>query len=364
MSRAQPPHRFFPACRGRHGFTLIELAVAITLASVIVAGLYQLFIAQSRQLQFLDLQAEMNQNLRFATDILTRTIRHAGLGTATGTAGPLGNGGSAGDVLNPVLGYDDPLGMGPDAITVVHQDPSLTLFTSTMFTYPGDTTELAFNLGEYRHTAKLGQYVAGEYLLCSDFANPMGMASYLWVISSVDLSSSDYGYIHLDSNGGYTDYTTVMPSTRNLPSVMSCSKGEIVTFYIDDVADGVGPGSEQHPVLMMDLDFDWPADDDVPLVDDIEDIQFQYCLEDSGGAPCTADSSWISTLSTSEWPWMVRVSVLARSRQDEATGHFEGVRPGLANHSPAVTTDHYYRQFIQTDVTLRNMRFYSNVFSE
>ena len=351
-----------PMCRARRGFTLIELAVAITLATMIVAGLYQLFIAQSRQLQFLDLQAEMNQNLRFATDILTRTIRQAGLGTATGTAGPLGNGGAPSALLNPVLGYDDPLGTGPDAITVVHQDPSLTLYTSNMFTYPGDTTELAFNLGQYRHAAKLGQYAAGEYLLCSDFANPLGMASYLWTISSVDLSSTDYAYIHLDSNGAYGDYTAAMPSTQNLPAPLSCSKGEIVTFYIDDIEDSVGPGSERHPVLMMDLDFDWPSDDDVPLVDDIEDIQFQYCLEDDGSMPCTLDTSFNPTLSTSEWPWVIRVSVLARSRQDEATGHFVSSRPGLANHSAATTTDHYYRQHLQTDVTLRNMRFYSNVF--
>ncbi|MFH1467280.1 MAG: PilW family protein [Pseudomonadota bacterium] len=367
MPRSLPFRRVSPPGRGRRGVTLIELAIAITLASVIVAGLYQLFIAQSRQLQFLDLQAEMNQNLRFATDILSRTIRQAGLGTAAGTAGPLGNGGSVNDVLSPLIGHDDVGEYGADAITVVHQDPSLTLFTSTMDTYPGDTDHLTFNLDEYRHRAKLGQYSSGEYLLCSDFANPLGMASYLWTITSIDLSDPDYGIINLGSNGAYTDYTSAMPSTRNLPLVMSCSKGEIVTFYIDDLEDGSGPGSEAHPVLMMDLDFDFPSvsdNDDIPLVDDIEDIQFQYCLQDSGGSPCTDDGSWNTTLSTSEWPWMVRVSVVARSRRDDPIGRFESTRPDLAGNTHDGTVDHYYRQLIQTDVTLRNMRFYSNAFQD
>jgi len=137
----------------------------------------------------------------------------------------------------------------------------------------------------------------------------------------------------------------------------------LVTFYIDQEADGVGPGSAEHPVLMMDLDYDWPEDDDVPLVDDIEDLQLQYCMADpSGLLPCTSDAAWSDTLPTTSWPWMVRVAILARSRRGEATGSYTNQRPGLMDHTAATDTDHYYRQVVQTDVTLRNMRFYSNVF--
>ncbi len=347
----------------RAGFTMIELAIAIALATLIVAGLYQLFVMQSRQLQFLDMQTEMNQNLRFATDVVTRTLRDAGLGTANGVAGALGNA-SDGQILNPILGYNDALGTGTDAITVVYQDPSLTMNTSSLYIYPGDTSELTFDMNHLDYGGKIGSYGTGEYLLCSDFANPLGMASYMWVISGTN-DMGDFADINLYSNSSYGDYTAIMPSTENLAPVMTCSKGQVVTFYIDDDdTDSMGPGSSEHPVLMMDLDYDWPEDDDVPLVDDIEDLQFAYCLEDIDGLhPCSDDAEWNDTLSLTEWPWMVRVNVLARSRREDLADRYLSRRPGLEDNPGATTDDHYYRQVVQSEVTLRNMRAYSNLFS-
>ena len=35
---------------------------------------------------------------------------------------------------------------------------------------------------------------------------------------------------------------------------------------------------------MMDFNLDWPSADDVPLVDNIEDVQFEYCVNDGTGA--------------------------------------------------------------------------------
>jgi len=357
------PAKLHRSIRGhRAGFTMVEMAIAITLASLIVAGLYQLFIVQSRQLQFLDMQTEMNQNLRFAADVVTRTVRQGGLGTADGVTGVLGTSGAS-TTLDPILGHNNALSTGSDAITVVHQDPSLTMNTSSMYVYPGDTSQISFDLTMHDYRAKIGSYNSGEFLLCSDFANPVGMASYMWQISGVS-TAGDEGVISVHSNSTYADYNDIMPSTQNLPPVMTCSKGEVVTFYIDDEdGDGMGPGSAGHPVLMMDLDFDWPEDDDVPLVDDIEDLQFAYCLEDTEGLhPCTSPLEWNSTLATSEWPWMVRVNILARSRREEAIGRYESTRPGLEDNSGSTTTDGYYRQVLTTEVALRNMRVYSNLF--
>ena len=347
------PHPIAKAARA--GFTMVELAVAIALATMIVAGLYQLFIVQSQQLQFLDMQTEMNQNLRFAADLVTRTTRQAGLGTADGVTGVLGNTTSS-EPLVPILGVDSAI--APDSITVVHQDPSLSINTSSLQIQQGDTTELNFDLSMHDYRAKFGSYGAGEFLLCVDFANPLGMGSYMWEISGTS-SSGDDGVIYVNDNTAYADYSAVMPSSQNLPPVMACSKGEVVTFYIDDSSgDGIGPGSSEHPVLMMDLDYSWPDEDDVPLVDDIEDMQFAYCLEDTD---CTSDSSWIDSLATTDWPWMVRVNILARSRRP-ASGHYESTRPGLENNTAATTPDGYYRQVLTTEITLRNMRMYSNLY--
>ena len=67
--------------RLRRGFTLLEMMVAIAIAAFVVAGLYGLFTVQSRQFLYQDLQMEMHQNLRFGTDVLSRSLRLAGYNT-------------------------------------------------------------------------------------------------------------------------------------------------------------------------------------------------------------------------------------------------------------------------------------------
>ncbi len=362
------PARRRPSLGDRSGFTMIELAVAVVLATMVVAGLYQVFIMQSRQLQFLDMQAEMNQNLRFATDVVTRTVRQAGLGTGTEVYGALGNGGDSDAVLAPVLSANaQGWGSGSDAITVTYQDPSLAMNTDLTKISGCDTDVLSFDMDMHSYATQIGSFSAGEFLLCNDFANSMGMESYLWVITGTDSGNGD---ISVTANNGFDDYSEICPSTENLTPVMTCSRGEVVTFYIDDDSDdGYGPGSQEHPVLMMDLDFDFesgtgPQDDDVPLVDDIEDLQFSYCLEDptEGSYPCSNSTYWYQSLLDTDAVWMVTVSLLARSRREEATRRYRSTRPALHNRPPGVTEDSYYRQVLSTQVSLRSNRFYSNVY--
>ena len=59
-----------------------------------------------------------------------------------------------------------------------------------------------------------------------------------------------------------------------------------MTFYIDDTDNAIGR-YPSHPVLMMDLNNNFPNNDDVPLVDNVEDLQIQYCV-DGGSNTLTA----------------------------------------------------------------------------
>ncbi|MBN1336340.1 MAG: PilW family protein [Deltaproteobacteria bacterium] len=349
-----------PARLPRRAFTMLEVSVAIALASMVVAGLYQLFLQQSRQLAFLDTQAQMNQNLRFALDVVTRSLRNAGLGTAGEVVGRLGLGGDENATLPAVIGLDGAGGAGSDVITVVHMDPSLTMDTSALESPSCDTPTLTFDLTMHDYARKILRYQAGEYLVCFDFASLSGVASYLWEITSVDTAG---GAIGLASNTGLADFATACPSAETLPSVMTCSRAEVLTFYIDaDDGDGMGPGSAAHPVLMLDLDYGFPEADDVPLVDDIEDLQFAYCLADETGASaCTDPTSWQDGLGVGETPWMVRVSLVARSPREAPSQQYAGMRPALENHAGAAEGDHYYRQVISTEVTLRNLKLLSNL---
>ena len=265
----------------RQGFTLIELMIAIAIASVVVAGLYSLFTVQTRQFLFQDLQMEMHQNQRFATDIVSRSVRMAGFGTSGRVDGYLGTGGSVDNDLPAIVGYDGWTGGGgTDAITVVYGDPALTMGTDTSALANCETTSLKFPTGILDYPARLAEFAAGEMMMCMDYASLGGMETYLWVLSAAPAVD---GTVSVYDATSYTDYVGVCPVGENLSPSMYCSKAQVMTFYIDNDSSAGGPGTPEKPVLMVDMDLDFPEDDDIPLVENVEDLQFEYCLLDAEG---------------------------------------------------------------------------------
>jgi prepilin-type N-terminal cleavage/methylation domain-containing protein len=343
--------------RARRGFTMIEMMIAVAVSSVVVGGLYSIFNLQSRQFLYQDLQMEMHQNLRFATDMVTRSVRMAGYGAGGHITGYHGS--SSDDSTLPVLMSWDAEGDGStDGITVVYGDPSLRMNTEPAVE-ACDTEGLDFDLDVLNHDDKISEYSENELILCADFANLTGIESYLWVISSV---SSASGVISVEDNSDYSDYTDVCGDAENLSPSMLCSKAHVITFYIDKEDDGVGPGSADHPVLMMDLDLDWPEDDDVPLVDNIEDLQIEYCVNSGSSEPdCSDDDEWVNSITSSlaDDVWMVRVSMIGRSARKDPMLLRESTRPELANHAEATSADNYFRQVLVTEVAVRNLRHQS-----
>jgi prepilin-type N-terminal cleavage/methylation domain-containing protein len=346
----------------KQGFTLIEMMISVVVSSVVIAGLYSIFNLQSRQFLYQDLQIEMHQNIRFATDVLSRSIRMAGYGAGGSISGYHGSS-TDNDTLPVIMSWDAQGDNDTDGITVVYGDPSLRLNTEASIEACG-TESLTFDLTILDHEDKLAEYEAGELLLCSDYANLTGIESYLWVISSVSSSS---GVISVDDNSGYDDYADLCGEAENLSPSMLCTKAHVMTFYIDmDDSDGFGPGSEENPVLMMDMNLDWPSADDVPLVDNIEDIQFEYCLNDGTTEP-TCDTehteNWVDDVSSGSESgvWMVRMYIVGRSSRKDPQQLRKSRRPAVANQGAATFEDHYYRQTLVTEVAVRNLRLQDNL---
>lgn len=351
------------------GFTLIEVMVAVAIAAVTVAGLYGLFTIQSRQLVTQDLHMEMNQNLRFATDMITRSIRMAGYGTSGYVSGVMGttNPASASDgtLLPVIVPWDANGSNGTDAITLVYADPSLVMDTKNDVIEACNTTSITFRQNAQNNSTRLAQYAAGDLLICFDYADMRGMKTFLW-----DITGVTGGVVSVSDNTGLSDYDNNCGTNENLTPVMTCSKANVFTFYVDDnEGDGIGPGSEDHPVLMLDMDMSWPDANDVPLVDDIEDLQFEYCLEDpaAGSVDCTDSTNWvdgssITPSSEAHRIWMVRMGIISRSAKEEFADRYPGSRPALANRSGAASaSDHYFRQVLTTEVSVRNLRYQANL---
>ena len=165
------------------GFTMIELAVSIAIASIVVIGLYGLFTMQSQQLMTQDMRMEMHQNARFGMEILSRSIRMAGFGSNGTILGVLGTGGQNSSQLPAVISYDaNNSSSGSDAITVVYMEPSLVMDTaySTIETCSTDT--ITFNSQFLDYGTKLRQYKQGDLLLCQDYAAIGSVESYFGLI--------------------------------------------------------------------------------------------------------------------------------------------------------------------------------------
>lgn len=366
LARIAAPAPWATSRRGRAGFTLIELMIAIAIASVVVAGLYSLFTVQTRQFIFQDLQMEMHQNQRFATDIVSRSVRMAGFGSSGRVDGYLGWGGAVDNDLPAVISYNNwSGGGGTDAITVVYGDPSLTLRTDPSFLAPCETTSLRFPMGILDYSTRLGEYTAGEMMMCMDYASLAGMETYLWVLSGDPTST---GVVPVYDATAYSDYAGICPVGENLTPAMFCTKAQVMTFYVDNDGSAGGPGTPEKPVLMVDMDLGFPEADDIPLVENVEDLQFEYCLLDADGDGATDDCTaagavWVDDITTDQGDevQMVRMHLLVRSSRQDPGDLYQNSQPSLADHIVTSSTDGFYRQVLMTEVTVRNLRLQANL---
>ena len=342
----------------RRGFSLIELMFAVAIGLFVVGALYALFNGQMKSLVYQDLQAEMHQNARMSLDILSRTLRNGGLGTSSTTVGVFGAGGDPDQPLPALTHYNNTGPNGSDALTIVTMEPALVISTWGDSPPACGTTALEFSTSVARNTARLPQYRSNDLVMCYDYAAIGGFRSWLWRVTTDGDATT--GQLSVAPNSGYTDFVSDCGPTDNLPLISVCSRAEVATFYIDaDDTDGMGPGSSRHPVLMMDLDFDSPSANDVPIVDNVEDLQVSWCLDD--GDPSTdvsCDASWQTTLNAAQVSlvYMARITVVVRSSREDLRELYPGERPTIEDNVTTGTSDHYLRTVLSTDVTVRNLR--------
>lgn len=70
--------RFIQTHKRQKGLTLIELMIALVLGLLLVAGVIQIFVANKQTYRVTDAHSRLQDNARFALEILSRDIRSAG----------------------------------------------------------------------------------------------------------------------------------------------------------------------------------------------------------------------------------------------------------------------------------------------
>jgi len=82
----------------KKGITLIELLVALIISAAVIAGIYRVFVAQTRAYTVQEQVVEVQQGTRSAMEILLRDLRMAGFDSD--------DGGSKISIANPVVAGD------------------------------------------------------------------------------------------------------------------------------------------------------------------------------------------------------------------------------------------------------------------
>lgn len=96
------------------GVSLIELLIALAIFGIVIAGIYRLFVAQSKAYIVQDQVIEVQQNTRSTMEILLRDLRMAGFDS---------------DHINSKITISKPIVIGPNSITVNYEYDDTTQYT-------------------------------------------------------------------------------------------------------------------------------------------------------------------------------------------------------------------------------------------
>lgn len=98
----------------KKGITLVELVVGLVICGMVVAGIYRLFVSQTRAYAVQDQVVEVQQNIRIAMEILLRDLRMAGFDS---------------DNINSKIDVANPIIAGENSVTVDYEYDYTTRYT-------------------------------------------------------------------------------------------------------------------------------------------------------------------------------------------------------------------------------------------
>ena len=96
------------------GVTLIELLIAFVICGLVIAGIYRVFVAQTRAYTVQDQVVEVQQGIRSAMEILLRDLRMAGYDNDSPTS---------------KIGIANPIIVGDHSVTVSYEYDDTTQYT-------------------------------------------------------------------------------------------------------------------------------------------------------------------------------------------------------------------------------------------
>lgn len=291
------------------GVTLIELLIALVISSILVAGIYRVFIHQQRTYKTQEDVADMQQNVRVAINRMIREIRMAGFG------GKNENTHGNNDIINifgNVNGFANIINAANDV------------------TVDGITHDQITVVAAYEQIATLQNNVnAGSNSFKVNFT---GNTKFDQPWRKYVCINGRYNYAIIPTSGD----TLTLEGTATFNE--NHSAGEPV-FLVRAIRYGlrmdeieIGGNKIKIPVLFRDLYPGTGGSQRVTVAENIEALQFRYVLADSSEVDIPADPKQVRG---------VRVTLTARTQMSD---------PELK------TGGGFRRRTLSTYIDLRNMR--------
>ena len=292
--------------RRDQGVTLIELLIAMVIATLLVAAMYSFFLTQQRTYAVQDNVSEMQQNARMALLTLVRTVRMAGYGApASCTIAP----------VNSTTGSD---GIFVSDYSVIEMLPDSEKFyaelTNDVSAGAGTITVTKTNIDNDPNNND--DFTANKALIISDGTNTEGLM--------------------IDNNYSAGDSTITFFTGYTLQHNYSSSNTKVF------------------PAILYNIDDNELTENMQPLALNIEDIQFSF-QDNNGIWYCTGVSGDQVTPPTDiSSIRVVQLSVVAKTNVQDAKETTLS-QPSLQDHQTNLNgPDGFRRRIFSTKVHLRN----------
>ena len=293
--------------RGKQGFTLIELMIALVISAILVGGTYSIFITQQRTYALQDQVVGTQQDARAALTIMARDIRMTGM--LTGVEGFSVNG--ATEAITPTNSN-----AAPDQIRVVFaaEEFAVSGTSVTVSTVNGTQVTISSDASSFFDTSTK-RYVAFEG------------ETHVYQISSVS--------------------TTTLTLTESPPDYLADFNARVfrvraITYSVSGTSLYRNNGEESQVLA------------GAANQSEVEDLQIAYQVDGS--------SDWIYDADTSSWPAgkgnedirVVRINLVVRTPMEDTEDQTYS-RPGLEDRAASGTQDGFRRRVYTTVVKLRNI---------
>lgn len=281
------------------GVSLVELMIAITLGLVAVGAAMSIFLANRKSFALVEGLARVQENARFAVDMLSRDIREAGNAVCGGNLPsvnivPSGNAwatwdrGLVGDDWNS--GFPEPTSGSP--LQIANTD-SLLLWSASSGGTPIQITAHAINTGTFTTSTTPGYAQADVVTACD------GSQLLTFVVSSVTNQTVSY------SNGASLTKAIAAGGFLNTLSAEQWYVGQSTTGAASSlrrISRSKTTGSTQND----------------EMVEGVTNMQIQYLLGDATGAP--AATAYVDAASVTDWTKVIAVRVTLTLATQDSVG--------------------------------------------